>query len=211
MASSDQQKNTNLDGSSTGMFKPTGDKVDVFWNWNNLKDKNNKKSVTCDFCQKTSIGGISRARRHQLQIKEDVDSCKKVSKDVKLEMIYAYKKKITETAAYTEAMQEEDDGEEDGIQEIARLKSGKRPPTSNEASSIASKKRTTNKKGPLDFLFSKQSEESIKLGKIMRQTSVNESYNKASRDRAVQYIARFFFRNGITFNVAKSKSFKLMI
>ncbi|KAL5149633.1 hypothetical protein HKD37_13G036419 [Glycine soja] len=26
MASSDQQKNTNLDGSSTGMFKPTGDK-----------------------------------------------------------------------------------------------------------------------------------------------------------------------------------------
>ena len=62
MASSDQQKNTNLEGSSTGMFKPTGDKVDVFWNWNNLKDKNNKKSVTCDFCQKTSIGGISRAR-----------------------------------------------------------------------------------------------------------------------------------------------------
>ncbi|RZB52142.1 hypothetical protein D0Y65_048538 [Glycine soja] len=111
-----------------------------------------------------------------------------------------------------EATQEEDDEEEDGIQEIARLKSGKRPPaTSNEASSTASKKRTTNKKGPLDFLFSKEPEESIKFGKTMRQTSVNESYNKASRDRAVQYIARFFFRNGIAFNVAKSKSFKLMI
>ncbi|KAL5165834.1 Protein FAR1-RELATED SEQUENCE 5 [Glycine soja] len=120
--------------------------------------------------------------------------------------------KIAETAAYMEATQEEDDEEEDGIQEIARLKSGKRPPaTSNEASSIASKKRTTNKKGPLDFLFSKEPEESIKFGKTMRQTSVNESYNKASRDRAVQYIARFFFRNGIAFNVAKSKSFKLMI
>ncbi|KAL5134283.1 hypothetical protein HKD37_03G007472 [Glycine soja] len=163
------------------MFKPTGDKVDVSWNWNNLKDKNNRKSVTCDFCQKTSTGGISGARRHQLQIKGDVDSCKKVSEDVKLEMIYAYEKKIAETAAYTEATQEEDDEEEDGIQEIARLKSGKRPPTtSNETSSTASKKRTTNKKGPLDFLFSKQPEESIKL-------------------------------NGITFNVAKSKSFKLMI
>ena len=34
---------------------------------------------------------------------------------------------------------------------------------------------------------------------------------KIQRDRAVQYIARFFFRNGIPFNVAKSKSFKLMI
>ncbi|KAL5145418.1 hypothetical protein HKD37_06G015463 [Glycine soja] len=99
-----------------------------------------------------------------------------------------------------------------GSKRLQDLKVEKKPPTtSNEALSTASKKRTTNKKGPLDFLFSKQPEESIKLGKTMRQTSVNESYNKASRDRAVQYIARFFFRNGIAFNVAKSKSFKLMI
>ena len=40
-----------------------------------------------DFCHKTSTGGISRARRHQLQIKGDVGSCKKVLEDVKLEMI----------------------------------------------------------------------------------------------------------------------------
>ncbi|XP_040873455.1 uncharacterized protein [Glycine max] len=127
-------------------------------------------------------------------------------------MIAAYEKKIAETAAYMEAMQEEDEEEEDGILEIARLKSGKKhPTTSNEASSTASNKRITTKKGPIDFLFSKAPEESIKLGKTMRQSSVNETYNKATRDRAVQYIARFFFRNGIPFNVAKSKSFKLMI
>ncbi|KAH1162309.1 hypothetical protein GYH30_000984 [Glycine max] len=160
------------------MFKPTGDRVDVFWKWNSLKDKNNRKSVTCDFCHKTTTGGISRAKRHQLQIKGDVGSCKKVLEDVKLEMIATYEKKIVETTTYMEAMQEEDEEEEDGILEIARLKTP---------------------------------EESIKLGKTMRQSSVNETYNKAARDRAVQYIARFFFRNGIPFNVAKSKSFKLMI
>ncbi|RZC29160.1 hypothetical protein D0Y65_000946 [Glycine soja] len=171
-----------------------------------------RKSVTCDFCHKTTTGGISRAKRHQLQIKGDVGSCKKVLEDVKLEMIATYEKKIVETTTYMEAMQEEDEEEEDGILEIARLKSGKkRPTTSNEASSTASNKRITTKKGPIDFLFSKAPEESIKLGKTMRQSSVNETYNKAARDRAVQYIARFFFRNGIPFNVAKSKSFKLMI
>ena len=41
--------------------------------------------------------------------------CKKVPEDVKLEMIYAYEKKIAETAAYMEATQEEDDEDEDGI------------------------------------------------------------------------------------------------
>ena len=92
----------NSEGSS--LFKPTGDRVDAFWKWNSLKDKNNRKSVTCDFCHKTTTRGISRAKRHQLQIKGDVGSCKKVPEDVKLEKIAAYEKKIAEIAAYMEAM-----------------------------------------------------------------------------------------------------------
>lgn len=94
MDSNDQQKkDTNTVESSTGMFKPTDDRVDVFGKWKNLKDTNNKKSVTCNLCHKTSIRGITRAKRHQLNIIRDVISCRKVSEDVKLEMQEAFNKK----------------------------------------------------------------------------------------------------------------------
>ena len=45
----------------------------------------------------------------------------------------------------------------------------------------------------------------------MRQTSVKDPYDKKSKDTTVQYIACFFFRNGIPLNLARSISFKLMI
>jgi len=78
-----------------------------------------------------------------------VGPCKKVLEDVKLEMIAAYEKKIAETAAYMEAMQEEDEQEEDGILEIADLKVEKSVQQHQmKASSTASNKRITNKKRP---------------------------------------------------------------
>nr|KYP35509.1 hypothetical protein KK1_043451 [Cajanus cajan] len=58
---------------------------------------------------------------------------------------------------------------------------------------------------------SSTSKESIKLNKGLWQTSLNDACNKEARARVIQYIARFFYRNGIAFNVARSKSFKLMV
>ncbi|XP_020207003.1 uncharacterized protein LOC109815825 isoform X2 [Cajanus cajan] len=190
----------------TEMFKPTGDNIDVFWKWNSLKDKNNRKSVTCDFCLKTSTGGITRAKRHQLGIKGDVGACRKIPEDLKLEMKAAYESKKIASEVYMECVDENE--EEDDIQAIARIK---RPSsTSSEATSV-SKKRGINVKGPLDLHFTRKAEESIKLNKGLWQTSLNDACNKEARARVIQYIARFFYRNGIAFNVARSKSFKLMV
>ncbi|XP_020206248.1 uncharacterized protein LOC109791366 [Cajanus cajan] len=200
---------TNLNSGPTPrteMFKPTGDNIDVFWKWNSLKDKNNRKSVTCDFCLKTSTGGITRAKRHQLGIKGDVGACRKIPEDLKLEMKAAYESKKIASEVYMECVDENE--EEDDIQAIARIK---RPSsTSSEATSV-SKRRGINVKGPLDLHFTRKAEESIKLNKGLWQTSLNDACNKEARARVIQYIARFFYRNGIAFNVARSKSFKLMV
>ncbi|RDX80821.1 hypothetical protein CR513_38580, partial [Mucuna pruriens] len=40
---------TPLVRSSNAMSKPTSKNIDIAWKWSSLKDKNNKKSVTCDF------------------------------------------------------------------------------------------------------------------------------------------------------------------
>ncbi|XP_050890988.1 uncharacterized protein LOC127096466 [Lathyrus oleraceus] len=65
-----------------------------------------------------------------------------------------------------------------------------------------------NTKGPLDVIYYREPEETLKKGK---QTSLNEACDKKARACYCQYIARFFYRNGIVFNVANSKSFKLMV
>ncbi|RDX69606.1 hypothetical protein CR513_51253, partial [Mucuna pruriens] len=106
---------------------------------------------------------------------------------------------------------QEDEDEEDKVQEIARLKSGKRPTSSTKVSSSTAKKKNVNIKGLLDLHFFKKPEETILLGKNKRQTSINDAYQKEARAKTIQYIARFFYRNGIPFNVTRSNSFKLMI
>ncbi|RDY00852.1 hypothetical protein CR513_15908, partial [Mucuna pruriens] len=190
--------------SSNAMFKPISQNIDIAWKWNSLKDKNNRKSVMCDFCLKTSTGGITRAKKHQLGIRGDVGACRKIPEDIKLELKATFEQKKAENEIYMEGVQDEGDEEE-----IVRHKSGKRPATSS--TEFLLRKKNVNVKGPLDLHFFKRPEETIQLGKNKRQTSINDACQKDARARTIQYIARFFYTNGIPFNVARSNSFKLMI
>ncbi|KAL2342207.1 hypothetical protein Fmac_010147 [Flemingia macrophylla] len=94
----------------------------------------------------------------------------------------------------------DEDEEEDDTQVISRIK---RPSYISSESTTATKRRGINVKGPLDLHFRRESG--------LRQTSLNDACHKEVRARVIQYIARFFYRNGIAFNVAKSKSFKMMV
>ncbi|CAL5205836.1 unnamed protein product [Lathyrus oleraceus] len=83
MATSSSTLNSTSVASCGQTFKPSGVNIDITWQYNYWKDINNKKKVTCDFCNMTSSGGISRAKKHQLGIKGDVVACLKISAEVK--------------------------------------------------------------------------------------------------------------------------------
>ncbi|XP_019427121.1 PREDICTED: uncharacterized protein LOC109335442 [Lupinus angustifolius] len=55
------------------LLKPIGNNIDMAWEWNHMKDPNNKKSVTCNFRGHTGTSGITRAKKHQMGVTEDTD------------------------------------------------------------------------------------------------------------------------------------------
>ncbi|KAI5403024.1 Exocyst complex component S3A [Lathyrus oleraceus] len=79
------------------------------------------------------------------------------------------------------------------IEEISRIRSGKRPA---ETSSMVVKRT----KGPLDLVFKKT-----------KDTSINDACDKEARARTLQYIARFVCTCRVAFNVANAKAFKLIL
>jgi hypothetical protein len=130
-----------------------------------------------------------------------VKGCLETPDDVKKQLREADKNKKAAKAAMADEVNENADDIAD-LQEISRIRSGKRPVESG--SMPAAQKKT---KGPLDALYYQKPEDTIEKGK---QTSIND-IDKEARAKVCQYIARFFYRNGIAFNVAHSKSFKMMV
>jgi hypothetical protein len=183
------------------LYKPT-DLTDIGWRWNSLLDLKDKKKVVCDFCGEPSSGGITRAKQHQLGQKGNVKGCKTTPDDVKKLLQEDYDKKKAAKAAMAGEVSENPD-EVAELESISRIRSGKRPV---EAGSMPAAKKKT--KGPLDVMYYQKPEDTIEKGK---QTSMNDACDKKARATCCQYIARFFYRNGIAFNVAHSKSFKLMV
>ncbi|XP_061376093.1 uncharacterized protein LOC133318146 [Gastrolobium bilobum] len=186
-----------------GLFKPTGDNIDIAWQWNSLKDPNNRRFVTCDYCLQTTNGGITRAKRHQIGLRGDVQACRKIPADVKKILKDAYMLKQAEKDANMVDLDVNQDDDVEELVEIHNIKTGKRKRAGSDVSTPATKAV----KGPLDLHFFKRP--SIKLDK--KQTSINNACDKEAMARTIQYIERFLCTNGLPFNVVRSRSFKLMI
>ncbi|GKV49742.1 hypothetical protein SLEP1_g56476 [Rubroshorea leprosula] len=183
---------------------------EIGWKYNKLQDPNNSCRVVCKFCNKVTTGGITRAKRHQIGIKGDVAPCPKCPPAIREELWANLQQKTTTKKLEKEMFMfscgtvdlEEEDEEEELMPRESTLTIGGR----------SKKAKIGQHKGPMDLYMYQKSEETLKKRKLekCRQYSIKDS-NKELRAETIQYIAQFFYQNGISFNVARSESFKLML
>ncbi|KAK7303265.1 hypothetical protein RJT34_14167 [Clitoria ternatea] len=128
-----------------GHVKPNAPNQDIAWDWNSLKDINNRKQVTCDFCGKITTGGITRAKRHQMGVRGDCGSYHKCPEDIKETLKATFINKKNERDAY---LKETNDLDEDHelVEEISAIRQGKR--AASMATSIASSQTASTAKKP---------------------------------------------------------------
>ncbi|KAI5419476.1 hypothetical protein KIW84_043592 [Lathyrus oleraceus] len=100
-----------------------------------------------------------RAKQHQLGIKENVKSCTQTPEDVNLILQEHEDKKLTAKKPMSGEVHEDDD-EALRTLDISRIRSGKRP---NEEESMPFAKK--NRKDPLDVIYYRKPEETLKKGK----------------------------------------------
>ncbi|GKV27719.1 hypothetical protein SLEP1_g36855 [Rubroshorea leprosula] len=175
--------------------------------------------MMCNFCNKVTTGGITRAKRHQIGIKGDVAACPSCPQMVRDELFANLQKKNLEkdmlsggNSSFDDDFGFGDDEEEVELRELPRGFVG----SSLSIGGSKNKKATTTgrAKGPMDLFMYQKPEAVLEKRKLKhdkgRQLNMKE-YDKEMRPLTIQYIARFFYENGIAFNVARSTSFKKMV
>ncbi|KAA8538951.1 hypothetical protein F0562_025643 [Nyssa sinensis] len=104
--------------------------------------------------------------------------------------------------------------EDDVVQEVNF--NGKKVGRNTKGGAGSSKLSKSNKprqRGPMDNFVTLKPERVIKLRKQekLKQTNLDDAYDKHKREMACQYIGRFFYQALITFNCAWLDSFKWMV
>ncbi|KAI8530132.1 hypothetical protein RHMOL_Rhmol11G0032000 [Rhododendron molle] len=177
--------------------------VDVGWDYGVIVDPSNKDRLQCLLCGNQYTGGVSRMKRHIAQIRGDVASCTKASK----EDILKCKKAIDDNAAKKKnkkkaavEIREEvniigDESEGDEIENVA----------------VGSKKRPYVL-GPMDRYTSVDPDSSDTSGfKKTRQPNINDAVWKEKSHKVSQYLARWVYETGIPFHAIDNDSFKRFV
>ncbi|KAI8554220.1 hypothetical protein RHMOL_Rhmol05G0081800 [Rhododendron molle] len=177
--------------------------VDVGWDYGVIVDPSNKDRLQCLLCGNQYTGGVSRMKRHIAQIRGDVASCTKASK----EDILKCKKAIDDNAAKKKnkkkaavEIREEvniigDESEGDEIENVA----------------VGSKKRPYVL-GPMDRYTSVDPDSSDTSGfKQTRQPNINDAVWKEKSHKVSQYLARWVYETGIPFHAIDNDSFKRFV
>ncbi|XP_059282093.1 uncharacterized protein LOC132035933 [Lycium ferocissimum] len=175
-----------------------GNRRDPGWKYNHLQNPNDTTRVTCNFCGKTTRGGINRAKQHLIGNFRNAAKCLNCPQEVRDELRnYMEEKKLrkevytNEFSGFDEFDYQDDVGGEDEVQETIHKKRG------GESFPSSTSKKLAKGKGPMDVFLQRQG--------TLRQANIKDSCDKEARAMTIQKVARFFYDNGIPFNVARSK------
>ncbi|KAK2646644.1 hypothetical protein Ddye_021839 [Dipteronia dyeriana] len=146
------------------------------------------KYLQCKFCDKILKGGVYRMKEHLAGIHGNAAPCGKVTPEVRDE-IKTYLEKIESAKKRTQLTREE------MIDKCVTLNSQK----GSSSGSVTQR----GIRGPMDRFLEKDSMDVVEGSK--------QELDKDARENTCMDIARFFYENGLAFNVANSPSFTNML
>nr|KYP44384.1 hypothetical protein KK1_034110 [Cajanus cajan] len=181
-------------------------RTDIGWKHCHPTKENDTNETICNYCKKIMKGGITKAKQHLMGKKGNVAPCQSVPQEVKDELWALEKnKKMKESESCQRVMEDVTLGSEDTLEgDLRELEV--------ETLGANERKKVAMKKGPID-LFCKRPETAIAKNKKekLKQISIRESCDKEATARVHQYIARFWYQAGLSFNMIKLESFHFMV
>ncbi|KAJ1438936.1 hypothetical protein SESBI_02710 [Sesbania bispinosa] len=148
------------------------------WKYCHPTQENHTNGCICNFCGKTTWGGITRMKEHLTGKKGNCKACPKCPKEVREELLQYVEDKKKQDSEALQKMHR--DLLDEGFREIAAPK-----PVPDNASG-----RKNASKGPID-LYLRRLETAIekKEKEKLRQASIREACDKEATARVHQYIA----------------------
>nr|KYP48765.1 hypothetical protein KK1_029567 [Cajanus cajan] len=174
---------------------------DVAWKHCTPVRENDKNEILCSYCRKVMKGGITRVKQHLIGKAGNVTTCLMAPEADKVEIRAAMGgKKLRQNEAFKKAMQEIEVQCEEGFLEYGGSDS-RLPP-------IGDFRLKDTRKGQSTSIYS--------CKKLERQDGASGHKRalfviKKVVERVYQYIARFWYQAGISFNLIKLESFQDMI
>ncbi|KAJ1425603.1 Zinc finger, BED-type [Sesbania bispinosa] len=196
------------EATSSSQSSRTNNRSDPGWKYCHSLTEGDTQNIVCNFCEKVTRGGITRAKNHLTGSSNNVKACPKCPKEVQEELKQYAKDKKKQNSFEIPNVREldlENTGFGESEDELDNYRDFL-PPSS------ATGKKNVAKKGPMD-LFCRKPETAIEKRKKekLRQTSIREACDKEAKARVHRYIARFWYQAGLSFNLIKMKSFQEMV
>ena len=160
-----------------------------------------RNNFLCHFCGKLCTGGVYRMKWHFIGGLSDVKGCPNCPEHVKEEVRSFIDKKEMESLEKKMSARRFD------------CSSGNDVDEGDDCVEVQGETKKPRQKGPLDRYFTPNPEDVVKAkgGKGGKQQTINVVVRKELRDKACQYIARWFYDAGIPFHAANYNSFDVMI